>query len=115
MLSGQISSQEATIEAIKYTQTGRKKTPEEIMKITEFMRSEKHPFRGKKHTQASKDKIRKNHKGNTGKTLSEEWKLKISKSHIGKNYLKGMPKSSEHRAAMSIAARKAWAVRKAGG
>ena len=76
MLSGQITAQEATIEAIKKTQTGRKHSFEEIEK-------RKKSLIGKKHSEETKKKMSLNN-GMKGKTLSENQKKILSVTHKGK-------------------------------
>ena len=116
MLSGQISSYEATIEAIKKTQTGRKHTPEVIEK-----RRQKQI--GSKRSEETRLKMSLNN-AMKGKTLSEERKLILSKIHKGKKLSDehreairkrhmGKPKSLEQRKKMSESAKVLWQKRKA--
>lgn len=114
-LSGQISHYEATIEAIKRTQTGRKHSPEEIAKRRSKQIGQKRSDATKEkqrlaalnktHSEATKEKIGAFHKG---KILSKTHRLAISSAN------KGRPKSEEQRKKMSEAAKRRWAV-KAGG
>lgn len=114
-LSGQISHYEATIEAIKKTQTGRKHSPETIEK-----RASK--IRGRKHSEATKQKLRK---ARAKQVFSDETKALIGSYHKGKTLSirhkeslrqahKGKPKSLEQRKNMSEAAKRRWASRAGG-
>ena len=115
MLSGQISVQEATIEAIKKAQTGRKRLPEEIEK------RRKSSF-GKKHSEETKKKMSLNN-GMKGKTLSAEQKKILSITHKGKTLSEkhkeslrqthlGKTKSIEQRKKMSESAKLGWEKRR---
>ena len=76
MLSGQISAQEATLEAIKKAQTGRIHTIEEKEKRRLYSL-------GRKHSEETKKKMSLNN-GMKGKTLSNEQKKILSITHKGK-------------------------------
>jgi len=115
MLSGQISAYEATIEAIKRTQTGRKHSPEH----TEKKRLSRI---GTKHSEETKRKMSLNN-WMRGKTLSDEQKATISKFHKGKTLSDqhkeiirqthlGKPKSPEQKKKMSEAAKIGWEKRR---
>lgn len=116
-LSGQITHYEATIEAIKRTQTGRIRTEKEI----ENLRQKR---LGKKHSEETKRKISISNKNNNrlitddhkkilsethrGKTLSSSHKEILRSTHLGK------PKSKEQRFKMSQAAKARWNKKKEG-
>lgn len=113
MLSGQISSYEATIEAIKRTQTGRKHSEAHNKAKSDFAKQRKWSDETrKKISESNKGRIisdeqkiilSKTHKG---KKLSEEHKEIMRKTHMGK------PKSDEQRKKMSESAKLAWQKRK---
>ena len=115
MLSGQITAQEATIEAIKKAQTGRKRLPEEI---------EKRRLKriGTKHSEETKKKMSLNN-AMKGKTLSDEQKKILSIAHKGKTLTEkhretlrqthlGKSKPLEQRKKMSESARLGWEKRR---
>jgi 4-hydroxy-3-methylbut-2-enyl diphosphate reductase IspH len=61
------------------------------MTIGDIMVDTSNPFFGKKHTAASRKKIKENHVGMTGKKHSPETKEKMSTAHTGRNWVyKGM-------------------------
>ena len=77
-------------------------------------------FKGKKHTEESKEKVRK---AKLGKPRSEETRKKISESHKGKTLSdahkaniskvqKGVPHSEEHVKKLSISIKKSWEARR---
>lgn len=115
MLSGQISAQEATLEAIKKAQTGRIHTEEEKQKRRLYRL-------GKKHSEDTKKKISLNN-GMKGKVLSDEQKKILSITHKGKILSEshretlrqthlGKSKSIEQRKKMSEAAKLGWEKRR---
>lgn len=56
-LSGQITQAEAIIESVKRANTGRKHTPEQRQKRSEWMLGEGNHFYGKTHTKKARKKI----------------------------------------------------------
>jgi hypothetical protein len=115
MLSGQISAQDATIEAIKKTQTGRKHSFEEIEKRRKSRI-------GKKHSEDTKRKMSENN-AMKGKTLSDEQKKILSVTHKGKELSEnhkeilrqthlGKIKPLEQRKKMSESAKLGWEKRR---
>ena len=113
MLSGQMSAYEATIDAIKKTQTGRVHSEKEKKLRSEYAKNRKWSLEtknkiscgnmGKKHTQETKLKIGLSHKG---KKLSTEHRNTISLTHLNK------PKSEEQKRKMSESAKELWRQRR---
>ncbi len=94
-LSGQMSKEEARIEAVKAALTGKKQTPEQVRKRVEArMKTCPHPTLGKKLAPASDERKRKISEANKGvsrprKPHSEETKRKMSEA--AKNRKKSLP------------------------
>jgi hypothetical protein len=112
MLSGQISAYEATIQAIKKTQTGRKHSEKERKIRSEYAKN-------RKWSEETKLKISLS---NTGKKLSEETKRKIGSVHKGKTLSDehreimrlthlSKPKTEEQKRKMSESAKETWRKR----
>lgn len=66
------------------SQKGRVVKPETRAKISKSLKGRPSPKKGTSIAQKTKDKIKKNHVGATGKTWSAETKAKISKAMTGK-------------------------------
>jgi hypothetical protein len=89
VLSGQIYHQEATLEAIRHVQIGRKKSNEEIAKLKLAWEIRKQDpswvssMRGKKHSESTRKKMsiaRQGRTPNLGKKHSDEAKYKMRTS-----------------------------------
>jgi hypothetical protein len=110
MLSGQITAAEATIEAIKKAQTGRKHSAEHNEK-------KRQARLGTKLSEQTKRKISESNKGRH--IISEKQKKILSETHRGKNLSKehknilslthkGIPKSESQKEKMSKSAILSW-------
>lgn len=116
-LSGQITHYEATIEAIKRTQTGRVRSEKEI----ENLRQKR---LGRKHSEETRRKISTTQLNNN-RIITDEHKQILSNTHKGKklsdNHREilrsthlGKKKSKEQRLKMSQAAKDRWNKKKKG-
>ena len=79
---------------------GKKHTEEHKNKISKSVTGEKNPFYGKKHTEETRERMRKNHADfsgennpNFGRRFSNEIRERMSKAHKGKQIGESNPKA----------------------
>jgi hypothetical protein len=118
VLSGQIAHEEATILAIKKAQTGRKRTPEENIRMHQATigkkKSEQMREKSRINGFSNKSRIIKLTEGGIKTRFQPGMIVSEEKRKAQSILMKGKPKTSEQKLKMSLAAKMRWNKTKVG-